>query len=915
MRITYSQHATPALQHAYDTWPRFRHNSPVDFYPLLKLQGLFNQILRKASSNDQDIGELRKGKKRAGSPLPLDHVPKKQKNTLNGETSSNGLKAHSSFSLDLEHPFFKDRVEGLPVWQHTFIFRYTSGTDEPALAELSQLLSSLRDSFAEATTVDIGQCRIRDLGGHLVAVWGKGVPQPFGEWLLLPALKYEEDYFAVLRSCYELQLIEKADIKADMKINLFPEGSNDTDQLPFEVQLDISVCMVHPSDFNLLDRRLPKKQINVIREHQQRLCHFLYGRRLDQDMIDIPHSIDIPYFYSILTSAPQAPSQLADAAMQPDALLPNLLPFQRRSVAWLLSREGKEVTADGKIIAKTDDPDYSFWDTVQEGNDTFAYNRLARMVSTENEKGDERRAYGGILAEEPGLGKTLETLALILLNPAPEDRTPAMIRWDPESRLDVKAVKTTLIVTPTSLAGQWVDEITAHAPSLKVLVERARPKTSERREREEREESSAKKNKKGRASSTKVRSKKGKGKAKAQDDDDFTEDTESTDMVIDRIEEDEEDVLDWCQYVQEFDIVVTTYMALRSDFNVARAAIKRPRREDVSYANVVRPRSPLVMVEWMRVVMDEVQMVGGGKTEDMVSLIPRLASFAVSGTPARSQVSDLNHVLKFLRVDDAVGGPRLWNELLQPYNANEFAAFFQKYAIRTMKADVKAELTIPQQTRYVVGIEIGPIEREVYDQMLQNMLNELGLDAHGVAASAGWQVDATYLRSSLRRLRALCTHPQVGQLQRQGDKPIKPGAVKSMEEVLEDLKDKNWRSTLDDAKLKIHGLCVLAQYQQQTQDPNRYHKALQTLQDAERDVNNVLEELQNAIRQHQDKAKVLDMPQEEQDGQATQESGLTTNDKGKGREVSPNDDELPKKCRRGRIRQQTSGIATTFERV
>lgn len=30
----------------------------------------------------------------------------------------------------------------------------------------------------------------------------------------------------------------------------------------------------------------------------------------------------------------------------------------------------------------------------------------------------------------------------------------------------------------------------------------------------------------------------------------------------------------------------------------------------------------------------------------MVSLIPRLTSFAVSGTPARSQVSDLSHVLR-----------------------------------------------------------------------------------------------------------------------------------------------------------------------------------------------------------------------------------------------------------------------------
>lgn len=61
----------------------------------------------------------------------------------------------------------------------------------------------------------------------------------------------------------------------------------------------------------------------------------------------------------------------------------------------------------------------------------------------------------------------------------------------------------------------------------------------------------------------------------------------------------------------------------------------------------------------------KVQMVGGGKASyvfrplyldylafsllyirEMVSLIPRLSSFAVSGTPAKTRVSDLSYVLK-----------------------------------------------------------------------------------------------------------------------------------------------------------------------------------------------------------------------------------------------------------------------------
>jgi hypothetical protein len=35
---------------------------------------------------------------------------------------------------------------------------------------------------------------------------------------------------------------------------------------------------------------------------------------------------------------------------------------------------------------------------------------------------------------------------------------------------------------------------------------------------------------------------------------------------------------------------------------------------------------------------------------EMVSLIPRLSSFAVSGTPAKTQIADLIHVLKYVFV-------------------------------------------------------------------------------------------------------------------------------------------------------------------------------------------------------------------------------------------------------------------------
>jgi len=106
---------------------------------------------------------------------------------------------------------------------------------------------------------------------------------------------------------------------------------------------------------------------------------------------------------------------------------------------------------------------------------------------------------------------------------------------------------------------------------------------------------------------------KGKNKGKGRNIDDEMD--EIDEMDVDFTTDEDVQVLDWCSYAHTFDVVITTYAVLRSDFNVARAAPDRPRREDVVYTNVERARSPLVMVEWNRVVMDEVQMVGGGKTE------------------------------------------------------------------------------------------------------------------------------------------------------------------------------------------------------------------------------------------------------------------------------------------------------------
>ncbi len=55
---------------------------------------------------------------------------------------------------------------------------------------------------------------------------------------------------------------------------------------------------------------------------------------------------------------------------------------------------------------------------------------------------------------------------------------------------------------------------------------------------------------------------------------------------------------DWTTFVSQFDVVLTTYVNLKKDLNVARAPVRRPRREAAAYQpSNMKWRSPLVLVE------------------------------------------------------------------------------------------------------------------------------------------------------------------------------------------------------------------------------------------------------------------------------------------------------------------------------
>lgn len=137
-----------------------------------------------------------------------------------------------------------------------------------------------------------------------------------------------------------------------------------------------------------------------------------------------------------------------------------LYPFQKRATQWLLQREGV-----GKANEPKTELSHGFVQTRDaDGVKCFVSEFLGMVTSDEHvpsKMGTDLK--GGILAEEMGLGKTVEVIALMCLHKS----DPSQRATGPE-RLPQSSA--TLIITPPAILQQWKSELQTLAPSLNVLI-------------------------------------------------------------------------------------------------------------------------------------------------------------------------------------------------------------------------------------------------------------------------------------------------------------------------------------------------------------------------------------------------------------------------------------------------------------
>ncbi|KAI1166417.1 SNF2 family N-terminal domain-containing protein [Nemania serpens] len=577
-------------------------------------------------------------------------------------------------------------------------------------------------------------------------------------------------------------------------------------------------------NFNAATHTLRNSKQRVISQH---ILDVLGANKPNQSIIN--NSITAHAFYK----AAFMPSRdsLDDLSGVPiPGLETTLYPFQRRAVQWLLMRERVKYSSTGpdgriQLTAHPKPPKsilpFSF-DALNDVNGkkyymSDLYHIVARDITPFQEL--ENNQCGGILAEEMGLGKTVEIISLILAHR--RDPYP-LTEIDPYTEKVVQPTGATLIVTPDTLQNQWLSEFNKHAPNLIVM----------------------------KYPGMKVW---------------------ANDRTL-NIEQQEESLASrFISKLTNCDVVITTYSVLQAEIHYAMTPPERSMRYEKRRE---RQTSPLVQIGWWRICLDEAQQIDSGVSSaaKVARLIPRLNAWAVTGTPVKDGPNDLWGLLLFLRYEPFASDQVVWKALLKTHQTL-FNSLFNMISIRHCKQAVHDELKLPSQKRYVVNIPFTAIEEHHYQSQFRALVAKAGLGEQGTPLREDWDPDdplvIDFMKKALANLRQTILHPELG------SGTAKVVVYKTLAEHLETMID------YADASIKSHQrsyLIVQLNRGQLLENSPRVTQALKIWQNVLEEVKPIVlearEELRKALENaQQDQSKGMDNPD---DGNSPDEESLET---------------------------------------
>ncbi|KAF2206013.1 hypothetical protein GQ43DRAFT_459419 [Delitschia confertaspora ATCC 74209] len=468
-----------------------------------------------------------------------------------------------------------------------------------------------------------------------------------------------------------------------------------------------------------------------------------------------------------------------------------LYPFQRRAVDWLLRREGFAFPTNGGELVpiSTSDANMASFKPSKDADGRVCYvshlrGMIVSDIKTATRTDDSYR--GGILAEEMGLGKTVELIALICQNRRPPCTTKIIDEYLGSS---VTPSGATLIITPPSILEQWRNEFATHAPHLTVIHYQGLPAES---------------------ASQKL------------------QDTASAENLL------------------KHDIVLTTYNVLSREIHHARPPPERSMRHTKQH----EPRkSPLVQISWWRVCLDEAQMVESGVSQaaTVARLVPRVNAWAVSGTPLRKDIQDLRGLLTFIRYEPYSNCKAIWERLDKSTFKEIISRIAMRHTKDKVREELRLP---PQKRFVITVPFTRIEEQNYSEMVRQMCdacgLSEEGVpimdgrDAHDPIA-------IERMREWLVRLRQTCLHAHVGRKNKRALGAKNP--LRTVDEVLEIMIDQNDTLLKSEAREFISAQLVSGHIIANAKNiERRTESALTLYQEALKGIMGYIKRFQNELR-------------------------------------------------------------------
>ncbi|KAL2061835.1 hypothetical protein VTL71DRAFT_7213 [Oculimacula yallundae] len=201
------------------------------------------------------------------------------------------------------------------------------------------------------------------------------------------------------------------------------------------------------------------------------------------------------------------------------------------------------------------------------------------------------------------------------------------------------------------------------------------------------------------------------------------------------------------QKLAEFDIVITTYGSVATEFN------NRSKKKPGVY--------PLEEMNWFRIVLDEAHMIREQSTQQSKSIC-RLAAnrrWAVTGTPVQNRLEDLGALMTFLRIKpfDEKGGFAQYImspfKMCDPDIIPKLRLLVDSITLRRLKD----RIDLPPRYDHLVKLDFSSEERNIYEIFAKNASDRVKVIV-GQNEKALSGKSYVHILQSILRLRLICAH-------------------------------------------------------------------------------------------------------------------------------------------------------------